>query len=226
MGELNKTLSRLPIVLLAALYCGYLAYDYYDWLNSPQSELGKKKAAVVAAKTELDAAKKKLASGQEFFRNLDALRSRIRSLTSQLEGSKATLSADIDIANFLRMITLEAKKLGLSIKGVKPDREIKQEYYLEVPFTVAFKGAYVQALVFFDRISKFQQVIRVSDFDLKPTGNVFTKYVELDGSVKLIAYKYLGTAVDDVKDKKEMNDEAEKKLINSFGDKGEKKEGK
>jgi Tfp pilus assembly protein PilO len=201
---LNKTLSRLPIIPLAVLYCGYLGYSYYDWMNSADSELGQKKASLVSSRKELDAQKAKLKTGEEFYKNLDALRSRIRTLTAELDGSKATLSGDIDIANFVRMITLEAKKLGMSIKGIKPEADAKREYYVEVPFSVNFRGAYVQTLVFFDRIAKFQQVIRIGDFSLRPTGNVFTKYVELEGQVKLIAYKYLGTTADDISGKAEM----------------------
>lgn len=204
MENLLKLLARLPIIPLAALYCGWLVYDHYDWLNSPQSELGQKHTQLEGAKTELEATKKKLASGEEFLKNLDAIRERIRTLTAQLESTKASLSAELDIAGFVRLITLEVKKLGFQIKAIKPETEKKDEYYTEVPFSVTFKGAYVQMLVFFDRVSKFQQLIRIGDFALHPTGNNLTKYVELEATVKLVAYKYLGTAADDVIHKDSM----------------------
>ena len=88
--------------------------------------------------------------------------------------------------------------------------DVKKEYYVETPFQLMFKGAYVQMMVFFDRVAKFQQLIRVSDFAVKPTSNVFTKYVELDGSVKLVTYKYLGTHADDVLNKDEMPSTSDK----------------
>lgn len=193
-----KTLARLPIVPMALVYCGFLYWGHNEWMHSPESELGMKKASIQAAKQDLESSKKKLVAAEEFFKNLDALRARIRQLTSQLDGTKTTLSADIDIANFVRMITLEAKKLGLGIKGIKPEEDVRREYYVEVPFSVAMRGAYVQILVFFDRVAKFQQVIRIADFEMKPSGNVFTKYVELESSVRLVAYKYLGTKADEV----------------------------
>jgi Tfp pilus assembly protein PilO len=204
MDALNKTLSRLPIIPLAVLYIGWLVFSYYSWLNAPDSELGLKRGAITSSRSELENTKKKLAEGEEFFKNLDAIRVRIRQLTTQLDSSKAVLSADIDIANFVRMVTLESKKLGITIKSITPLAEQKQDFYTEVPFNVSLTGAYVQVLVFFDRIAKLQQVIRVSDFDLKPTGNTYTKYVELGGSVKLNAYKYLGTHADEIIHKAEM----------------------
>ncbi len=205
MELVNKLLNRVPILLITTLYCGWLGYEYYDWINSANSELGQKKTALKTSQQNLDKAKKKLETAEEFYKNLDVLRSRIRQLTTQLESTKAVLNAEIDIANFVRMISLEAKKLGLVIKGIRPESEQRKEFYIEVPFTVALKGAYVQVLVFFDRISKLQQIIHVSDFSMRPTGNTQTKYVELDGSTRVVAYKYLGTQADEVAKKESLN---------------------
>lgn len=204
MDNIQKLIARVPVIILAALYCGWLAYDYYDWLNSPTSELGVKKASVVTAKADLEQQKKKLAAGEDFFKNLDSIRNRIRTLSAQLDATKTSLSADIDIANFVRMITLEVKKLGIVMKGIKPQSEAKREFYTEVPFKIDLSGAYVQLLVLFDRIAKFQQIIRISDFAMKPSGNIFTKYVELEGSVTLVTYRYIGSAADEVLKKDTM----------------------
>lgn len=204
MEALNKALGKLPIMPVIVLYCGWLGYSYYSWLNSPDSELGMRKTGIESSRRQVELVKKKLATGEEFFKNLDAVRARIRQLTAQLDNSKTTLSADIDIANFVRMLTLEAKKLGITIKSITPQGEVKKEYYTEVPFNVTLKGAYVQVLVFFDRIARLQQVIKVGDFDLKPTGNAYTKYVELSGTAKIISYKYLGTHADEIINKAEM----------------------
>ena len=205
MENLQKILARLPILAMGLLYCCYLTYDHYDWMNSAGSDLGLKKAQVISDKTEFDAMKKKLTSGEDFFKNLDAIRERIKALTVQLDSTKTSLSGDIDIANFVRIITLEVNKLNFQIKGIKPEAEKKSDYYIEVPFTVNLKGAYVQILVFFDRVAKFQQVIRISDFTLRPSGNASTKFVELDASVKLVAYKYLGSTADEIIKSDRMN---------------------
>lgn len=209
MPALEKILSKIPVLPVVGIICAYLAYDYYDWLNSPSSELGQKKAALKQSKQTLETAKKKLVSAEEFFRQLDNQRLRIRQLTSQLENTKATLSTEVDVANFVKMVNLEAKKLRLTIKGIRPESQRKKEYYIEVPFTVQVKGAYVQVMMFFDRISKLQQVIRISDFGMKPSGSPYTKYVELEGGAQLVTYKYLGTHADEVVNKPEMRSRSE-----------------
>ncbi len=205
MEQFQKLLTRLPILAISLLYCCYLVYDHYDWMNSSASDLGMKRAGIVSAKAEFETMKKKLSSGEDFFKNLDAIRERIKALTLQLDSTKTSLSGDIDIANFVRIITLEVNKLNFQIKGIKPEVEKKSDYYIEVPFTVSLKGAYVQLLVFFDRVSKFQQVIRISDFSLRPTGNTSSKFVELEATVKLVSYKYLGSSADDIVKSDRMN---------------------
>lgn len=198
MKQLNDILAKIPVIVLAMLYLGYMGWDYYDFLNSPESELGAKKAQLAAMKTQLEVQQKKLVSAQDFFKNLDSIRNRIRTLSQQLENTKASLNAEIDLANFIRMITLEAKKVGLTIQSIRPEPDVKKEYYIEVPFAIQLKGAYVQTLVFFDRIVRLQQLVRVAGFDFRPVGNAYAKYVELEGNGRLVTFKYLGSAADEV----------------------------
>ncbi len=224
MKQFTDLLSRIPFIFLAMLACGYFAYDYYDFINSNDSLLGAKKSQLAASKVSLEASRKKLATAEEFFKNLDAIRTRIRSLSQQLDNSKASLSGDIDLANFIRMVTLEAKKVGLTIKGIKPEAEVKKEYYVEVPFNLQIKGAYVQVLVFFDRIIRLQQLVRISGFSLKPVGNTYAKFVDLEGEGNLHTYKYLGSGADDVtkQDWMKGNEEGLRKLQDAKKQEGHK----
>lgn len=217
MEALNSILARIPVMLLVIGYCGWQSYDYYEWLNSPTSEYGSKLQTLATTKQNLEVAKKKLKDAEDFFKNFEALKTRIRQLALELENTKAVLNTEIDLANFVRMLSLEAKKIGLNIKGIRPDQEKKRDFYTEVPFTVVLKGAYVQALVFFDRIAKLQQVIHITDFGMRPSGNVFTKYVELEGTVRVAAFKYLGTDADEIGKKAELSKSVD---VNSLDSKG------
>ena len=204
MGGINRLLSRIPLLTIAVLYCGWQAYGYYEWLNSPTSELGAKRTQLVQSKQTNDKLKAKLKEADEFYKGYDIQRARVRQLYTQLESAKGMLNADIDVANFLRMLSLEAKKLGIVIKRMKPDAEVKREFYTEVPFSVELNGAFVQMLVFFDRIARFQQIVRVDTFGMKPSNSNVTKYVELSGNARLLTYKYQGTDADEVLKKQEM----------------------
>lgn len=206
MEALEKILAKIPFLLITILYCGWLGLDFYTWFTGPDSELGRKKQSFVVVKQSIDATKKKLKISEEFVNNLANLTARIRGLTAQLDGLKTSLSSELDVSSFVQMLTLEAKKVGVAIKGIKPEMELKREHYIEVPFAISFTGAYVQLLVLFDRITRLQQVIQVGDFELKPNGSAFAKYVELEGKVRLVAFKYLGTKADDILKQPEMKE--------------------
>lgn len=207
--QIDEQLNRVPILLLGVLLLLYSAYDYYDFLNGAESELAQKNAQFSATKNQLEISKKKLANAQEFFKNLDGIRARIRNLSLQLESTKSSLSGEVDLANFIRMISLEAKKVGLNISSIRPMPDVKREQYIEVPFALDFKGAYLQVLVFFDRLIRLQQLVRVKNMDFTPVGNTLAKYVELDGHATIVTFKYLGSSADDVQNKEWMKDNEE-----------------
>ena len=202
MDQLKNLLTKLPVIPMLLMYCGWLAYDHYTWITSPSSELAVKKNGLITGNQAIETLKKKLIAGEQFYKNLEIIRARILQLNSELDSSKAILSADIDLANFVSMVSLEAKKLGLVIKGIRPEKEEKKDYYVEFPYTLSIRGAYVQILVFLDRIAKFQRVIGISSFSMKPLAiNNLSKYVALDGVAKLVAYKYVGSAAVEVPEK-------------------------
>ncbi|MBI2606566.1 MAG: type 4a pilus biogenesis protein PilO [Deltaproteobacteria bacterium] len=200
MQALNQLFKRFSALILvgAVGYCGWLVYDYYDWQSSATSELGRKKSLLAQAKENVKKLKEKVKAAEEFYKNLDVIRARIRQLSLQLEGAKGMLSAEVDVASFIRVMNLEAKKLGITIKKIRPETEVKKDYYIEVPFSMDVRGAYVQLVVFFDRIARLQQIMKVETFNLRPTGTAYTKFVELESGIRLTSYKYLGTTADDI----------------------------
>lgn len=201
MGSLNAILNRIPIITLTLIALGYMGYQTYEWFNSSTSELGSKiQESQVLIKT-LETTKVKVKLAEEFSRSLETLKSEIKQLSAQLENSKNILSAEFDVGDFVSIVTHEAKKLGIIVKGIAPEAGVQKEFYVEVPFRLLISGAYVQMLVFFDRISKLTQIVKVADFDLKSVGNIKVKYVPIAGSVKLVAYRYFGAKEEDIKSK-------------------------
>lgn len=211
MDGLDKSLNRLPLLIIGILAIVWLGYGYYGWLNSPTSELGLKKGQLKSAQINLEASKQKLKDAQEFAERFELLKARVKDLTLKLDETKGMLSEQIDVANFIRILNLEAKKIGITIKQIKPNAEVPREYYTEVPFTVSLRGAYIQMLVLFDRIARLKEITRVGDFTFKPTGSNVTKYIELNGDVTISAFKYRGTAADEVKNKEEIKSVPEAK---------------
>lgn len=205
MDALSGIAGKIPSVILAILYSLYIGWQHYDWLRSPTSELGRKKVELKQVKETIVIQKNKIREAEEFMAKLEQQKNSIRQLAGNLESTMISFSSNVDASSIIRTLSLEAKKLGISIKKINPDIEVTKDYYIEVPFLLDLRGAYVQLLVFFDRISRFQQITKIGDYDLKPTGSNLTKYVELEGQVKVVTFKYKNTDADQVIKKTEYS---------------------
>ena len=66
---------------------------------------------------------------------------------------------------------------------------------------------------------------QVTGFDFRPVGNAYAKYVELEGSGRLVTFKYLGSAADEVVSQEWMknNEEGLKRIQENQKNAGGKK---
>lgn len=195
---LKERLEKFPITLLLVLFLGYLAYDYSVFMNDPASLLTAKKTELKGAKEINNKIQERVKQANEYVRNLEAKTAEIRRLAVELEGMKATLTESLDVPGFMKMAITEAKKVGLVVLGLKPTALNKSEYYVEQAFELNFRGVYVQLLVFLDRLSQAQKIVRVDNFSIKPKGGGSSRYVELEGTVQIKTYYYLGSKADEL----------------------------
>src|SRR5690606_24807471 len=79
-----------------------------------------------------------------------------------------------------------------------PSDERNHEYYIEKIFRLDFTGVYPQLFVFLERIASLQKILRVDGFDIKPVGPQNQKYVEIGGSLRILAYRYSGSRADEI----------------------------
>jgi Tfp pilus assembly protein PilO len=95
-------------------------------------------------------------------------------------------------------VTREATRVGLRVSSFQPAEERKQEYFTEKVFKLNFTGVYVQLMVFLERVSNLHQILRVDGFNIKPSGPQDIKYIEIAGTLDILAYRYSGTAADSI----------------------------
>ena len=197
-SPLINNLNRLPIGLLMAAWAGYLAWDYYGYVSNADSPLLQKVSQIEGMKKESEGLQKKVKEMQEFSRKLDQKKAELRELAQKLDVMKNGISEDVDVAAFLKATTTEAKKVGLKVVSMKPAAAVNQEFYQEQPFDFQFKGVYVQLLVFLDRMTQLQQIVRVEAFDVKNSTASSSAIVELDGTVQIKTFKYLSSKADEI----------------------------
>lgn len=195
--RLRETLAKIPILPLVMLYLGYMAYDYYDFQSSPASPLNEKVARVNELKTETAALERKVQEVKEFYRTLEAKKATVRGLAQQLQDAKATISDQLDVAAFMKMVVVEAARVGIRVKGLQPDQGRSQEFYSEQPYSLEFHCVFPQFLAFLQRLASLETIIRVDNLEVQRTGSSVAQYVELGGKLQLKTFRYLRSQADE-----------------------------
>lgn len=196
--QIYLALQKIPATLLLLFYLGYLGYDYYSFETDSSSELKIKRTQVAQLKEETETAKRRIKEVEEFFKSLEVKREELRGLASKLGDMKATLSEDLDVSEFIKMVVTEAQKVGLSVRGIQPVGETKKEFYFEQAFRVNYRGVFAQVVVFLQRIRQLQRIVRIQDYNLSPASPDNGRYVLLQGNMTLLAYRYAGSKADDI----------------------------
>lgn len=194
--RLKELLQKIPVTILALVYVGYLGLDYYGYLHDEASPL-------ILARKDLEAAKKdniklqaRVKEGENFLKSLEAKRVELRSLASELDSVKGTLSENLDLPEFMKTVLTEARRVGLFVVSLKPASYTEKEYYGAHVFDFAFRGVFVQMMLFLDHMANVQKIVRVDNFNIRPRGSTSGKYVEIDGTVQLSAYHYIASKAD------------------------------
>jgi Tfp pilus assembly protein PilO len=98
---------------------------------------------------------------------LNQFRQQVADLESRLEGLKAVLPEEKDVADLLRRIQTLATQSNLAIRGFKPAASVTKALHAEWPIALQLDGTYHNLAMFFDRISKFSRIINVSSINIR-----------------------------------------------------------
>lgn len=191
-------IEKLPIMLIAICYIGYMAFEYTDFMEEDTSPYKSKLKKAEKMVDENKRIGKKIKEADTFFRELEQRKIRLRSLAIRLDKMKNTVPERIDVPELLKTIVTEGKKVGLTITGITPTAEVSSELYVAQPFQLKFRGIYLQLLVFLNRLSSLKNVINVKNFNFTPIGVLSEKYMEIGGTLEVRTYRYLSSKADEI----------------------------
>jgi Tfp pilus assembly protein PilO len=196
MDKLKELLERIPFTMVLIAGLGYVGYGFYQFKYSPDSGLTQKTAESERISKENTDIDKRIKSAREFYRTLDQKRMELRQLAQQLDEMKATLTDQLDVPFLVKLFVTEAAKVGLTVVSIRPGQTKVEDYYAYQSFNLDFRAVYVQLLVFLERLSTVERIVRIETLNATPSGSQTSQYVELSGSIELKAYKYIGSKAD------------------------------
>ena len=108
-----------------------------------------------------------VARGLATARRLPEFQAQVTELEQRLEGLRAVLPEEKDVAEILRRVQGLATQSNLTIQRFTPQPPKQQALYAELPYKLQAEGTYHDLGRFFDRISKFHRIINVSEISIK-----------------------------------------------------------
>jgi len=92
-------------------------------------------------------------------------------LKQQLEIEQRIVPDEKQVDTFITMMDGEAQKAGVELRRYLAKDVKSQQYYSEVPFDLDIDGPYYSVLNFFDRVSKLERIVNVSNLTVATTKN-------------------------------------------------------
>jgi len=191
--EMLKVFPFWVFALLALAWHGYLYHDFENSLESPKAlkitEIDHLKTAVLGVQKKIEEAKK-------FEQTLKLKELELKAKIEELQSMSVTLTDEIDIPSFLRIVSSEAKKLGFKIYSIRPSAERLTQYYAYTRIAVEYEAVFVQLIQFLRVLSETQKINRVSEFTIAPVREQEVRLVPLKGVLQIDVFRYLQTEED------------------------------
>jgi type IV pilus assembly protein PilO len=102
---------------------------------------------------------------------LKQIEQQLAELKQQLEIEQRIVPDEKQIDGFMTMMDSEANHAGVWLRRYTSKDSKSQQYYTEVPFDLELDGPYYATLNFFDRVSKLERIINISNLMIATTKN-------------------------------------------------------
>jgi len=160
-SELSGIKQWATVLLGGAIVTGAL---YFTMFKS-QSE---KNAAAQHALEDKIKENNELESYRPKLKQIDQ---QLAELKQQLEIEQRIVPDEKQIDGFMTVLDGEAQKAGVWLRRYAAKDTRPQQYYTEVPFDMELDGRYYDTLNFFDRVSKLERIINISNLMVSTTKN-------------------------------------------------------
>lgn len=186
MALTKEDIIKLPKLYKALILSGIIlaiAAGFYFLLYSPKhSDLKKTISNLNKLKIEVEKKRKAV-------KELPKYKKEVANLKIKLKKSISQLPNDKEIPNLLTSITETGKDSGLEFTFFKQEKNIRKDYYSEIPVTIKVTGDYHSVAFFFYQVSKMSRIVQFSN--LKMIGS---KKKEAKGTIQssftATTYKY------------------------------------
>ncbi len=161
---MDISLSKLPWwgqIGAFVVVSGLAVFGFWNfYVSEMQADIDIRQARLTSLRGDI-------ARGVATARRLPEFQAQVSELERRLEGLRAVLPEEKDVAEILRRVQGLATESNLSIQRFTPQPAVQQALYAEVPFKLQAEGTYHNLGAFFERISRFPRIINVTGIAIR-----------------------------------------------------------
>ncbi len=164
------------VVIIAGLYW-FLIY------KGNTEELDGRNVVLTKKQQELNEQRVVLNNLPRFRKETEEMKTKRQEALKQLPNKK-------EIDKLLQDVSYHAVESGLEVLLFKPQKQIKKNFYAEIPVDVRLSGTYHDQAIFFDKIANLQRIVNISDLLIDKAKEVDGRNI-LQVSCKAKTYKFI-----------------------------------
>jgi len=162
--EKLEQLAKVPKpIRLAAVSAVLVAIAAAYWFVSYQPAQ-ESRSAMVARSQELQ---RSLNNARSIANNVAAFEIEVAGLERDLDMALKQLPNRKQFEDLLQDISTAGKKVGVTIKSIDRDKEIRRDFYAEVPFKIELEGNYHDLARFFEMVASLPRIVNMGGLDIK-----------------------------------------------------------
>ena len=168
-------------LLIVLLFIALLAGGYYYHLSALSGRLQ------VAKEQELELRRQFERKSFEA-QNLDAYTAQLTDMRQSLGALVSQLPSDTEVPGLLEDISSKGELNGLDIEAIDLLDEVVEEFYVELPMSIAATGSYHDLGAFVSGMAGLPRIVTLHDFEIVMSGDDSTN-LRMDITAKTYRYR-------------------------------------
>lgn len=159
LEQLSKVPKPIRLAVVSAVLIAIVA-GYWFLSYQPARE---ERLAMVVRSQELQ---RQLNNARAVASNVPAFKEEIAGLEEDLDLALKQLPDRKQFEDLLQDISTAGKKVGVTIKSIDRESEIRRDFYAEVPFKLELEGSYHDLARFFEMVASLPRIVNVGNMSI------------------------------------------------------------
>lgn len=146
-----------------------------------------KTGEITKIKSEKDRLDKEIRLAKRRTKNLKKLEADLTMVEGNLKSAITLLPTTSEIPKLLKSITKLGNDSDLEFLLFSPEKQVSQEFYVEIPVSMEVRGSYHNVATFFDKVGKLDRIVNVVNVNMTPL-KAYSTYLKT--TCKAVTYRF------------------------------------